>query len=468
MKQLKPISKQKGFTLLEAALAAMVMVSITMMFFQNQANEIDQDKLDLQAKRVAEITNAVIRYQSSAGDPDSGLLSPHEQSGVDGEPFQNETIHLGLSWLKPQSCGGTAPVEYLPCDYSEVIIIGDNTTYRFAVSNDGTELITTFQLVDSANHAQGIVNDGNIDIVEAAQLAGKAEGMVTFSSSGAVNSFFTSDKTTGIVQIEIGLNVANLPYQRRDGSSTITGTEHFSNSAGITFDTAGDIEGAATISANRYAAYDRDTQTVSETRYLELDGSSVLENVEVAGDLTAENAAVDSLQVTYLEQIDETLQSQFAGEVKIGNDTNNTIIGNGNIYTTGNIYDSNDTQYMLDLDSTSRVHDIALGVLNEALLSERLPNLVLHGTSIVEANSVVPKPECGTNGVARLIINPVQWTTAFLDNGNININNNLNKFHADEVGSDWIVRIQTYRVSDVELIDDENGSGIANIYCYYA
>ncbi|USD99005.1 hypothetical protein CTT30_23315 (plasmid) [Vibrio coralliilyticus] len=465
--------KNAGMTLVEFALVS-VLISIAAVAWQERILENQKiQSYETQAKRLGEIANSVVRYISSAGDPASGLLAPHEQSNVAGQPFNNGTVHVGLNWLKANSCtGGSAPSEYLPCEYSERPIVGDNQQYRFTVSNDGTNLSVNFQYVDSNDVTRGVVVLGQTSTETAVAISTRAEGQVTFSSAGATNSFFNVDRNSAIISIQIGLNIANTPYQRTDGRTPITGTEHFANNAGIIFDTPGDIEGAQTISAERFSAYDRASTTVSTTRYIEPSGTSEIESLNAANTvstqaLIAQDAYLDRIQTSYIEQLDPTIQSLISGELKIGDNTNHTTIGGGNIATTGNIYDANDPNFLIDLDGTSRFQDIAIGALNEALLSERLPNFVQKGAVVIVANDSVPKPECGANGDGRMIMVPLKWTTYFLDSGNITINNNLNEFYADDAGITWTARMKTYRPSDRAYIDDPNASALANIYCYF-
>ncbi|MGD8116837.1 type II secretion system protein [Vibrio sp. TRT 29B02] len=438
-----------------------------------QVEDIKNTAYETQAKRLGEIANAVVRYISSAGDPATGLLAPHEQFSTAGQPFNNGAVHVGLSWLKQTTCsGGLAPSNYLPCDYVERPIVGDDQVYRFTVNNDGTNLVVSFQYLDRSNTARGVVIRGNVEPLVAATLSTKAEGAVSFSSAGATNTFFRVDPVSAIISMEIGLNIANTPYQRTDGRSPITGDEHLTNGASIIFDSAGDVRGANIVSAERFSAYDRASNTVSTTRFLEPDGTSEIESLNAAEEITtkslrSDNSYLESIQTDYFEQLDANIQNIIAGELRVGNATNHTTLSEGHIFTTGNIYDANDPNYLIDIDGTSRFQDIALGALNEARLSERLPNFVQKGAVVTTANTSVPMPTCGATGAARMILIPIKWTTYFLDEGNITINNNINEFYADESGSNWITRMKTYSAQTRAYIDDVNAVGLANIYCYY-
>ncbi|CCO46820.1 conserved exported hypothetical protein [Vibrio nigripulchritudo SOn1] len=472
--QLRCNGKQGGIYLVQFALAALLFSFIALSWQSQRYEDIKNTSYDMQAKRLGEIANAVVRYISSAGNPATGLLAPHEQFNTAGQPFNNGTVHLGLGWLKAASCagGGAAPSTFLPCDYVERPIVGDDQVYRFSISNDGTDLVVNFEYLDRANPARGVIVQGVVEPIIAAELSTRAEGIVSFSSIGATNTFFNVDPNSAIISIQVGLNVANTPYQRTDGRSPITGDEHFANGAGIIFDTAGDIEGVNIVSAERFASYDRATNSVSSTRFLEPDGVSRIESLNAAGEITtptvrSTNAYLERIRTDYFEQLDSNIQNIIRGELRVGTASSHTTLSDGHIFTTGNIYDANDPNYLVDLDGTSRFEDIALGKLNEALLSERLPNFVQKGVLVATRNTTIPQPTCGSTGSARMILVPIKWTTYFLDQGNITINNNINEFYADESGSNWIARMKTYSPSTRGYIDDVNAIGLANIFCYY-
>lgn len=473
-------SRQKGMSLLHVTLGLIVAAIAAVGFANKEKRKIEDILFDTEAKRYAEITQAVIRYQSSGGDPATGLLSPIQQAAVAGQPFFNGRTHVGLNWLKSTGCPsglGTAPFDVLPCDYDDLPLVGDISHYRFTITNDGTDISTNLSIRNTNNPAQGIVINNNLDEQVAALISAKAEPMVTFSMLGGVNTLFDVDRPIAMPFVNIAMNVANLPYLTRTGDVTVTGDLHWENNASIIFDTAGDIVGAENISAERFAAYDRGTNTVSTNRYLEPDGTSIIENIELqradaarvdTTELTATRSQIDNLEVEYIQQIDASLQNRFAGEVRIGDNTNNTTIGQGHILTTGNIYDANDPNFLIDLNGTSRMQDIAVGNLNDALLSDRLANFVLKGVVAVRANDLVPQPPCGTVGSARLILTPQTWTTYFLENGSIYINNNVSYLSASVSGSsNWRVNFKTHRVSDQQVIDDPNGRALAQVYCYY-
>ncbi|HFQ4887145.1 TPA: hypothetical protein ACGUU0_003189 [Vibrio vulnificus] len=466
--------KQSGYMLIQAALLIALVGILLTQWVSQRSYDIEQELYGSEAKRFAEIAHAVIRYQASGGNVATGLLSPAKQFNVAGQPFYNGTVHVGLNWLKETSCDGptTAPFELLPCEYSSIPLVGDLSQYRFTISNNGTDIVTTITINDANNPSQGIVIRGVLEPSVAASISAKAEPLVTYTSLGSVNTLF-KPLPNAIPSVRIGSDISNMPWLVRTGEVTVTGDLHFENNAGIVFDTPADISGVDTIFARKLEA--------SATKYLEPEGESKLHKLSAdeatvtdlsstthtSTDMTATNLKASNAQVQYLEQTDSTLQNRFAGELRIGDNSNNTTIGQGHIFTSGNIYDANNSNFLLDISGTSRIWDVAIGNKNDALLSDRMPNFVLVGVRAVRGGESLPRPSCGASGSPRLILTPQRWSTLFLDDGNIRINNNVNYLSADLNGTNWVIRFLTHRVSDQELITDPNGVALAQIFCYY-
>ena len=471
----------KGFALLEVFLAVIAIGIITMSVLDKIADYYQNQLISKQAKNIAEIANAVTRYQASAGDPAIPLLSPHEQWNVTGTAFQNGATYVGVDWLKDSSCstGTGAPFALLDCSYSDVAPLGDASTYTFTVSNDGTNIITTLRLVDANDNTSGILIDGAQDLVISSMVANEAESRVSFDGNGSSTSFFTVDPTSSIVEIKIGLDIANTPYLRRDGAVTSTGTQVFENGAGI--------KGAQNVSSERFSAYDTATGTESTTRYVEPDAMSNIEdltaeeiearNINVTNNLTTvrleaedafiEDAEIDNLDVESFRQTDSSLSNNIAGELTVGT-SDEIILSNGELRLAGQVVDTDDTTYFLKPSNTSRLNDISVGSRGNHLLSTLLPNYVLKGVQQVRANDNVSLPDCQTaSSSPRIIIVPKTWTTYFMDNGQAYINNNLNYFSAELNATTWTILMKTHDPRTQSVMDDPNGAALAQIYCYY-
>lgn len=500
---MRGMKKQSGFMLIQATLALIIFAILFSAWVRQRTYDIDQETYSLEAKRMAEIVHAVVRYQSSGGDSASGLLAPTDQYNVNGQPFRNGTTHVGLNWLKKSTCSGatSAPFELLPCTKADTPLVGDASQYRFTISNDGTLITTTFRIVNSSMTSQGIVINGKLAPDVAGTLSAKAEPLITFSSSGGVNTNFIPNKSSAMPIVEISIDNAHLPYLTPTGSVPVVGDLRFKDGAGIVFEDLADITGIDKVLANRFV------DKGNTSKYLDPAGTSKLTNVDLSNvrgstanmtnitasnkvkgsvlegttgnvttvnsrttnttDMTATNAKIANAEVQFIKQTSSAVQNQFSGEVRVGSSSQNTTIGKGHIFTTGNIYDQNNRNYMIDMSGTSRVHDLAIGNAKDALLSDRLSNFVHIGVKVVRANDLIPQPRCGRTGTPRLILTPQQWTTYFLDRGNIKINNNLNYLNASVSGSNWRVNIKTHRVSDKAIINDPNGIALAQIYCYY-
>lgn len=470
----------KGFTLLEIILVLLVVAVVMPRILALVADYYQNQLISVQAKKVADLANAVTRYQASAGDPSIPLLSPHEQWDVSGAVFEDGAIYVGVDWLKDSSCatGTGAPFPLIDCNFSDVAPLGDASTYVFTVSNDGVNIITTLQLVDANDNSSGILVQGKQDEIISAMVANEAESKISFDANGSSTSF-VEVVTNGIVEIRVGLDIANTPYLRRDGAVTATGTQVFENGAGI--------KGAQNVSSERFSAYDTATGVESTTYYVEPDGQSNLEdltadeiearNIDVSNELTTErlianeavieDADIGTLDVESFRQTDSTLSNNIAGELTVGvNDE--IILSNGEVRLSGQVVDTDDVTYFLKPSDISRLEDISIGSRGNQLLSNLLPNYVLKGVQQVQANDDVALPDCQeTSSSPRILIIPKTWTTHFLDNGQAYINYNINYFYAELTATTWTIRMKTHRVKDQELIDDTNGAALAQIYCYY-
>ncbi|ELP5729336.1 prepilin-type N-terminal cleavage/methylation domain-containing protein [Vibrio vulnificus] len=471
--------KQLGMTLIEALISSIIFSIIALGFAQIMAN-INQTKLiDIAGARLGNVANALVKYQAYGGDPAATppILAPADQWNQSGQPFEHGAVHVGLDWLKPTICGGSAPIELLPCETREQPAIGDLSVYRVVIENDGVNINAILTIVDQNDATRGVVIQGQTDDNIASQVATVAEGVVKFTAQGATNSTFT---VTGdaIVTANIGLNIANSPYLRRDGRVSATGTQKYENGAGI--------EGASIVSSNRFAAHDTASNTPSTSRYLAPAGQSFLEDVDLQnlsalkGEIdelsvinmqvdgaVIENAAISNVSVGYLQQTDPNVRNSIAGELAIGSGGNYVAMQNGHIEMTGILVSANNTDYFVNPAGISLMDDIAIGSRGNLLLSDLLPNYVERGVQLVTPNSIIPKPACGANGAARIKLLPQTWSSLFLDNGQIRINENLNLLYADDNGANWTVHHKTYRVSDQALIDDPNGTALAEISCYY-
>lgn len=477
-------SKQKGVTLL-GVLLAVVIASVLMSRYANVVADSNHRKaIDIQGQRLANVVNAVVRYQSSGGNPPA-LLSPLAQWNIAGQPFADGSVHTGLDWLKSTAqCGGatTAPSDFIQCNVIDTPNLGENTMYRFVVTNDGAAINTQVQIVQAADVTRGILRNGNMDLILAAAIANNAEPRVMFTAQGATNTMFQVERASAIISANVGLNVANTPYLRADGLTPSHGTQRFLEGA--------DIEGVETLSAERLADYDRATDTVSTTHFIDMDGNSFLEDLEVVnfesqdatvnGTLTTtfidsdgievDVATVQDLSVSYINQTDATVQNQIAGELKVGTTGAEVEIGNGNVGLDGVVYNRNDSSYFVDLTAggTSRLDDIVLTSLGNRRISELMPKMSLRGTKLVAHNDLLPMPNCASSGTPRLLIEPIRWSTLLLgSNGIVNLDRNINYIGAVINGANWQVSFTTHSQNNAGITPDYNALGLAKVYCYY-
>lgn len=467
--------KQSGFSI-PAIMVGVIVFSYIVLTLSRMAIEAQlTDSIELQGQRLATISNAVIRYQSSAEDLGATppILAPEDQFDQTGQPFFDGTVHTGLDWLKPASCGGEAPIELLNCNYPDLPILSDNGIYRFTIDNDGTRIYTTISIVQADDETQGMVIRGELDDGVAVGIAVQAESMTTFTSVGAANTFFTVEGNS-IVTAQIGVDLTNNPYVRKSGD-IVTGDLDFKNGAAI--------NSASNVTSSRFSGYDSTTDSSSTTRYVDPLGDSFLENLEAVNmtvtntldattatidSLSAEQAETTSLETEYLRQTNPNVQSSFAGEVQVGAGTDRTIINNGDIYTSGVLANADDPSRFVDPSGVSVMNDIALGALGGALLSD-LTRYPLVGSVMVSYGQSIPMPNCGSGAEPKLMLINQRRTTMFLDNGEPRANNNINYVYADISGNTWLPQFKTHDIRDPSfpLIDDVNGMALAQIYCRF-
>lgn len=470
-------SKQQGATLL-GVLLAVVVASVLMSRYATVVADANHRKaIEIQGQRLADVVNAVIRYQSSGGNPPA-VLSPLDQATVAGAPWADGTVHTGLDWLKDQAeCGGaaSAPAGFISCNVIGNPNLGENTTYRFEVSNSGTDIETKVQIVQAADVTLGVLNRGEPDTFLAAAIASSAESKFISSAHGAVNTIFkVTDQTNAIVEATVVSDTITTPYLRADGLTDSHSTQTFLD--GIVVQNGIELEGNI-------------TDSTTPTRFIDMDGNSSLENLEVVnfesdvtetGTLEAtfidsdgaevDVAAIQDLRVSYINQTDETVQNQIAGELKVGTTGSEVEIGNGNIGLDGVVYNRNNSSYFVDLTEggTSRLDDIVLTSLGNRRISEVMPKMSLRGTKQVSHGDLLPIPSCSSSGSPRLLIDPIRWSTLLLgSNKFVNLNQNVNYIGARVRGSNWEVSFKTHSQNTNKIIPDTNGLGLAKVYCYY-
>lgn len=469
-------SKQQGVTLL-GVLLAVVIASVLMSRYATVVADANHRKaIDIQGQRLANVVNAVIRYQSSGGNPTAvpPVLSPLDQELVAGAPWENGAVHTGLDWLKDQAeCGGaaSAPAGFISCNVIGTPNLGENTIYRFVVENQSGKIETKIQIVQASDVTLGVLNRGEPDTFLAAAIASNAESKFISSAHGAANTIFeVTDRTNAIVEATVVSDTITTPYLRADGLTDSHSTQTFLDGIvvqnGIVVQDGIELEGKITDS----------TKT---TRFIDMDGNSSLEDLEVvnlkATFINSDGAEVDvatikDLSVSYINQIDASVQNQIAGELKVGTTGAEVEIGNGNVGLDGVVYNRNDTSYFVDLTvgGTSRLDDIVLTSLGNRRISELMPKMSLRGTKIVAHGNLLPMPSCASSGTPRLLIEPIRWSTLLLgSNGIVNLDRNINYIGAVINGTNWQVSFTTHSQDDGSTVPDYNGLGLAKVYCYY-
>lgn len=476
-------SKQKGVTLL-GVLLAVVIASVLMSRYANVIADTNHRKaIEIQGQRLANVVNAVIRYQSSGGNPTGTppVLSPLDQKTVSGAPWEDGAVHTGLDWLKDQTeCGGaaSAPAGFISCNVIGTPNLGENTIYRFVVENQSGKIETKIQIVQASDVTLGVLNRGEPDTFLAAAIASNAESKFISSAHGAANTIFdVTDRTNAIVEATVVSDTITTPYLRADGLTDSHSTQTFLD--GIVVKNGIEVEDGIELKGQI-------TDTTTPARFIDMDGNSSLENLTVV-DLITQDATIDAtyidtdgadidvatildLNVSYINQTDPTVQNQIAGELKVGTAGSEVEIGNGNVGLDGVVYNRNDSSYFVDLTAggTSRLDDIVLTSLGNRRISELMPKMSLRGTKQVGHGDLLPIPSCASTGTPRLLIDPIRWSTLLLgSNGIVNLDRNVNYIGAVINGSNWQISFTTHSQDDGSIIPDTNGLGLAQVYCYY-
>ncbi|WP_390240800.1 hypothetical protein [Vibrio sp. R78045] len=475
-------SKQNGNVLIGALLATVITGYLLNLWAQKTVAENWNESISLQSERLATVVNGVVRYQSSGGNPPA-LASPLAQWNTAGAPFEDGAVHTGLDWLKETTCSATAtaPLNFIHCSALDRPNLGEDTIYRFVVSNDGVNINTRVSIVQESDNNIGMRRNGDIDLFLALKIANRAEPKVMFTSQGATNTMFLVDQVTAVISADVGLNVASTPFLRADGLVEAHGTQRYLDGASI--------EGVETVSAERFADYDRGTDTISTTHFIDMDGNSQLENVQTqtltspqatinllsstfidATGAQLGNVNIDNVALDYFTQTNPNVQNTIAGELSIGATGDAVNIGNGSIGVDNAIYNNADTSYFIDLSTsgTTRLNDIVLTALGNRSISDLMPKFSMQGSRLVEHYNIIPKPSCADTGLARLLVTPTRWTSFLLDsNGYPRLHRNYNYVSADESTSTWRIRFETHSPTTGNVIPDYAAQGIAEVYCYY-
>lgn len=462
-------SKQGGFTLIGAMLLVAIAGGIFLAFAGLKAEQTHKQLTDLEAARLTKISTAIVQYLNDEFIPPA--LSPHKQYNVSGAVFENGKVHLGLDWLKSSSyCGGTAsaPSDYLECQAPNAPFISHGLQYRSVIENDGVQVKVKVMVESVADPAVGITKNGKVDPMTAGAIANAAEAKSSNGNVGVSSEYYDANKTTAVVTITIASNTIRAPYLRADGYVKWKGDQEVSTGESVSLKGLTDLTLSGSV-----------IDTDDPSKVLNLDGNTVLNNLQAANNISASKDITASGTLGGSEVI-VVNNGTIGKDLGVGGTTRtkdlsategvtSQWIETGDAWVSGNIVDSKDPNFFLDLDSTSRFDDAIIGSRGNMRLSDMLPNYVLKGVVLVNADDRLPIVSCGSQGEGRVMLNARTTTHKLGVGGMLVANENLYRRYAVKSGTDWIIKLETIDLSDpaFPFVSDPHGEALASVYCYY-
>ncbi len=305
--------KQQGFTLLELLFVFGMLAVLAVTEMQSKSAQIEQARARQLGIHLYQYNNAVRSFIA-------------ENPGATG-------TKTGTSWLKPASCGGTAPEEFLSCAFPEKLPLGGLTlsTVLTSTADGQTTGVTTLPALEISGKMRP-------------DLAGLA---ALTASGGAINNIlptlaatdasFTSDPLTAVITARASNRAETDVWLRTDGGNSMH--------ANINFD-SGDASLRNITGVNRVTSVANSVLTLGDASI----NSRVLLNAdtEVLGNLTARSNATIQGNLTTQGNIagqgvlnirgDMTGQSNLnvAGSATIGgNISGQNILARGSLTTNG-------------------------------------------------------------------------------------------------------------------------------------
>ena len=196
--------RQKGFSLLEVMLALTVMAIIGAIMAAETMRRAEQDM-------ARHLGAEILAYNKAVA------------SRIAVEPSLSGAF-AGTAWLKPASCGGTAPTEYLRCSFGNTTTFGKltfstNIVLVGVAPNQATLATTTL----SALNIGGPRNDlSGLAAISAAAGAGELAGSLSFRSN----------PNTAVITMEASTTSATDVYLRTDGGNDMHNNLGFDGVAG--------------------------------------------------------------------------------------------------------------------------------------------------------------------------------------------------------------------------------------------
>lgn len=318
-------SRQTGLTLLELLFALFISTVITLISFQSQTLQREQEKARVAGGKLFEYNNAAREWLSA-----NIGAAPATQNGT--------------AWLKSTACpGGTGAVNYLPCSFPDFSAGNPLPSGKLALTSTITTTGTPPNQVTTVTTVATpyTLKSGQIrsDLSGLAAIVASA-GSKTVAQKGGTDGTYNSNISTGVITLTASNQATTDAWLRTDGSNTMNGNLQFQ---------------AALPAAQR-----------------EIRGASSLQNI-AANVLSVGNsggaAAGYSVIVDAQQNILGNIRVQNVQNAAYGVDVTRGSIRtqNGNLRASGQLiagnqmiapafYDSNNLGYYLDPNGTSQLY----------------------------------------------------------------------------------------------------------------
>ena len=254
--------KNHGFSLLELMLSLVALGIVSFAALQRNVDQTEDNVAKSFGVSVSLYSNAVAAYIADEG------------TAVPAGTF------TGFDWLKGPGCGGSAPKEYLPCDWTPRlpfnIALETEVIYATATPGDPCPDPVGHVCAETRLSVPSVNGQERLDL--AAEMLHATQG-----ATSAVRSTQQDFRMTDLGQVQVSTRGSQAPpseYLRRDGVNNWAGPDPL-NLGDHDFVAVGDIEASGNLEGSRFI--DRDDPAF----IVDPDSATTLNQFRGAGDFDA-------------------------------------------------------------------------------------------------------------------------------------------------------------------------------------
>ncbi len=441
---LKGAAKGKGFSLLELLGVLAVSAFLFVIAIQEIIRRHDrQIATGLVARQVAGFTNGV-RQRLSYAD------------AVERFNQASQTLN-GITWLQAPTCGGTAPIQFLPCSFPSSIAQAGDLLYSTEIKNTAGRLTAIISIKDVNGKGYQLRGGLRADLAGATVIAAAGYQVSTVTPVGLVTfARFESDPLTAIIKVEVDTNSAADPWLRTDGSNSMNADLGFSG-AGYDLLNANDLE-ASSMTDKEDSNFWLDPSDTSQVNLL--NANTINADLVQAENLRANNAGFAAATI---------------GELELGSLNTQYVVSD--LATADAFIDKENSDYFINPAGMSQVHDLIIGSRGGVPLSALLPKMVLMSSHWVKHNDLVSKPQCAETGFAKIFL-VAATSQSFLREAGVDSGRNHTKiaaetslvaYRAKDEGAEWKVKLLSYDYQNSDYLETPGdlSEAIAKVYCQY-